>query len=259
MAEGGKNMVNSLLESVSSAVMTVGRAGLHVLGPDNFEYYMCSLRLEDSQGGLKALLNFPVMPNNIIETHPALASVTKTNRGIVTQFNHTFNPIDISIQGTFGRKMRLLLGQKEYDNRTFGAQGSWEMTQKFFNGNVGINKGIDGTDVLVKTGYGLTKMLQRMLKGAYDLDQYGAPHILYFSNYSLNTHYIVEPLQRSFSQSSENNMMWYYSIELKAVAEADAGVNSMDGAKNFMTQVAVGLISKTLDNLISDTSRMIPL
>ena len=111
----------------------------------------------------------------------------------------------------------------------------------------------------MKTGYGLTKMLQRMLKGAYDLDQYGAPHILYFSNYSLNTHYIVEPLQRSFSQSSENNMMWYYSIELKAVAEADAGVNSMDGAKNFMTQVAVGLISKTLDNLISDTSRMIPL
>ena len=53
--------------------------------------------------------------------------------------------------------------------------------------------------------------------------------------------------------------MWYYSIELKAVAEADVGVNSMDGAKNFMTQVAVGLISKTLDNLISDTSRMIPL
>ena len=74
MTEGGKNMVNSLLESVSSAVMTIGRAGLHVLGPDNFEYYMCSLRLEDSQGGLKALLNFPVMPNNIIETHPALAS-----------------------------------------------------------------------------------------------------------------------------------------------------------------------------------------
>ena len=254
MSENGTSMVNSLIESVSSAVMTVGRAGLHVLGPDNFEYYMCAFKLVDSAGKTTAMLTFPVMPNNIIETQPALASVMKTNTGVVTQFNHTFNPIDISLQGTFGRKIRLILGQKEYVGE---AAGAWQMAQKFFNVIIGINMGIGGTDILIKTGYGLTKMLMKMLKGAYELDKYGSPQVLYFSNYSLNTSYIVEPLQRSFSQSVDNNMMWYYSLELKAVA--DATDNSTQWAAQFMTQVAVGLISSTLTNVIGDAMRMIPL
>lgn len=239
------NSLNSVVEQARNALMTVGKAGLHVLAPDNFEYYMCSLELIDGYGNTKAFMTFSVMPNNIVETKAEIATITKTNSGITTLFNSSFVPRDISIQGTFGRKLRLLLGMKEVED--IGGT-------PFFSGNMAFDA--LGGDVLIKTGYGMTKMLKAMIDKNYQLDEFGKPHILLFKNYSLNTHYVVEPLQSSFNQSVENNMLWYYSIEMKAVAPAEA-LKVADGKENarFLEKVAAGAIADGIQNLLSDITR----
>ena len=50
MDSNGTGVLNSFIGALAGAVVDVGRAGLHVLGPENFEYYMCSLSLRDRGG-----------------------------------------------------------------------------------------------------------------------------------------------------------------------------------------------------------------
>lgn len=239
------NTVNSVVENARGAVSTIGKGALHSLAPDNFEYYMCSLELLDSSGNTKGFMSFAVMPNNIMESKTQIASITKTNKGIVTLFNSTFVPRDISLQGTFGRKFRLLTGMKEVESVS---------NIPYFGGNLGFN--FKGDDVLIKTGYGLIKMLKNIIDESFKIDDKGNPCILIFNNYALNTHYVVEVMQSSFSQSLENNMIWYYNIEMKAVAPAEA-VKRQDGNsdKRFIGNVPSNAIAKGVSGILKDVSR----
>lgn len=126
-------------------------------------------------------------------------------------------------------------------------------TIPFFGGNLGFS--VLDSDVLVKTGYGLTKMLQRMVEASTKLDDQGNPCILLFSNYALNTSYVVEVMQDSYSQSVENNMLWYYSLEMKAVAPASAIRNQAESNSKFLTTVASGAIAKGIGGILKDVSR----
>jgi hypothetical protein len=245
------NSVNEVLEQSRSLLMTVGKAALHSIAPDNFEYYLCSLELLDSAGNTKGFLSFVVMPNNYMETRTTVGSVTKTQSGVTTLYNSTFAPRDISIQGTFGRKLRLLLGLKEVEDKN-------DKSIPFFNGSWGK---ILGQEVLVKTGYGLTKMLQKMVEATYKTDEQGGSHILLFSNYSLNTNYVVEVLQDSYSQSIDNNMLWFYSLEMKAVAPQSAVQRGEDFSKTaqMITTVAAGAIAKGIGNILNSVTRAINL
>lgn len=238
----GMNIVSSFVDGVRETIATIGRGALHSIAPDNFEYYMCSLELLDSSGTTKGFMTFVVMPNNIMENRPQITSITKTNKGVSTLFNSTFVPRDISIQGTFGRKIRLLLGLKEVENVS---------SIPFFNGNLGGVK----NDILIKTGYGLIKMLQNMIDASTKLDDNGNPCILLFNNYALNTHYVVEVMQSSFSQSTENNMIWYYSLEMKAVAPASAVRTQKEQSAKFLATVASGALAKSIGNILKDVSR----
>lgn len=245
------NTVNAVRESARSLLASVGLAGLHAMAPDNFEYYLCSLELLDSAGNTKGFLSFTTMPNNYLESRTQIASVTKTQSGITTLFNSTFVPRDISIQGTFGRKLRFLIGSKEVQEKD-------DKSVPFFNGQFAR---IEDQEILIKTGYGMTKMLQKMIEMAYQLDDEQQPHILLFSNYSLNTNYVVEILQDSYSQSIENNMLWFYSLEMRAVAPQSVlqrgkeyGVTSQT-----ITQVASGSIADSLGNILNGVTRSLNL
>lgn len=240
------NTVDSVLGNAMEAVTTFGRAALHAQSPDDFEYYMCSLELIDSAGITKGFMTFAVMPNNLSESKSQIANITKTNRGITTVFNDSFIPRDISIQGSFGRKLRLLAGVKEAEN-----VGSIP----FFGGNLGTNPKEGG--MLVKTGYGLIKMLSKMVDESYKLDKQGNPCVMIFNNYALNTHYVVEILQDSYNQSIENNMIWYYSLEMKAVAPAEAVRETDDSRRNseFLTNVAAGSVVRGINNILIDVKR----
>lgn len=241
------NSIDSAVNSVTKVVATAGRAALHSMSPNNFEYYMCSLELINSSGVTKGFMTFAVMPNSISETEAQIANVVKTNRGITTVFNDSFIPKDISLQGTFGRKLRLLAGVKEAEN-----VGSIP----FFNGNLGFSPTKGG--MMIKTGFGLIKLLDGMIKESFNLDENGYPCVLIFNNYALNTHYVVEVLQKSYTQSVENNMLWYYSLEMKAVAPAEA-VNVRNGSRknsSFFKNVMANSITRSLGRILVDIERM---
>ena len=236
-----KNNLNATINGVLSAASTMGKAALHALYPDEIEYYFCSLELLDSSGRTKGYMTFNIMPNNIMDSKTQIATVTKTNSGVVTLFNDSFNPRDISIQGNFGRKLRLVTGVQETGKIS---------TIPFFGGNTGISFGQE--NVIIKTGFGLTKMLEKILDSAWKLDDKQKPHILIFSNYARNNSYVVEPLQMSFSQGVDNNMIWVYSIELKAVADGNLVKSNFSKSTNkkFLTTVANATIAKGLSDLI---------
>ena len=242
----GKTALNSAYQSAMGILDTLGKAGLHALMPENFEYYMCSLELLDDNGNTVGFLMFPVMPSNIVETKTAIASVTKTNSGVVTLFNPTFVPRDISIQGTFGRKLRLMTGSLEVDEN----QGSW--FKKAATSDLGF--GVFDNNFMVKTGYGLIKMMEKMTDKLYELDSNGKPYVMLFNNYALNTQYVVEVLQRSFSQSQENNMLWFYNLEMKAIAPASAVKGNSGKNKDFWKKVSAGAIAKSIGNVLSSTT-----
>ncbi len=236
--------VNAVYENVQNVAANIGRAALHSLAPDDFEYYLCSLELLDSTGNTKGFMFFTVMPNNITESKTQIASISKTNKGISVLFNSTFVPRDISIQGTFGRKIRLLIGVKEPQDVS---------KIPFFGGNLGLN--VEG-DSVIKTGYGLVKMMKSIVDESFKVDKNGNACILIFNNYAFNTHYVVEVMQSSFSQNVENNMLCYYNLEMKAVAPASAvKIQSQDGDKRYFERVAANAIAKGIGDLLNDISR----
>lgn len=236
--------VDAVYENVKNVAANIGQAALHSLAPDDFEYYLCSLELLDSTGNTKGFMFFTVMPNNITESKIQIASITKTNKGISTLFNSTFVPRDISIQGTFGRKIRLLVGIKEPQNVS---------KIPFFSGNLGLN--VEGNSV-IKTGYGLVKMMKSIIDESFKVDKNGNACILIFNNYAFNTHYVVEVMQSAFSQNIENNMLWYYNLEMKAVAPASAvKMQNQDGDKRYFERVAANAIAKGIGDLLNGISR----
>lgn len=236
--------VDAVYENVKNVAANIGQAALHSLAPDDFEYYLCSLELLDSTGNTKGFMFFTVMPNNITESKIQIASITKTNKGISTLFNSTFVPRDISIQGTFGRKIRLLVGIKEPQNVS---------KIPFFSGNLGLN--VEGNSV-IKTGYGLVKMMKSIIDESFKVDKNGNACILIFNNYAFNTHYVVEVMQSAFSQNIENNMLWYYNLEMKAVAPASAvKMQNQDGDKRYFERVAANAIAKGIGDILNNISR----
>lgn len=247
------DVVNSIktggIKAVMGFVNKMGRAALHTMAPDDFEYYLCSLELLDSEGATIGFIAFPVMPNNIVETKTEMVTITKTNSGIVSMFNPTFVPRDISIQGTFGRKLRVMANFKEVEDT--------EKTANWFKNMTAPIAKMSGSTSLIKTGYGVLKAMKRMVDMLYRLDENGKPHIMIFRNYALNTKYVVEIQQSSFSQSVGENMLWYYSLEMKAIADGNNVFALIDNSKildlafNSAVANAIGLVLKDVRHQIS--------
>lgn len=253
----GKTLLNSFKTNALNVAATMGRAGLHALAPDQFEYYMCSFELLNSQGATVAFLNFPIMPNSISETESKILDIAKTNAGSITMFNSSFTPKDISIQGTFGRKFRIIAGSKDVSSD----DKDKKTLVSIMNGNLGFSA--FGEEVRVKTGFGLISMLRRIVAKTTETDDYGMPYVLLFNNYALNSSYAVEVLQSSFSQSVDSNMLWFYSIEMKAVAPADEVKRSFmitdedrgNDKGQWISRVAANSIAQGIQGVLSDAVR----
>ena len=232
----GKNTLTGALQSTRSTLIEKGRAAIHAMAPDEYEYYLCSLELLNSEGMRKGFISFVVMPDQIVETHTPIQTMTKTHSGIVTTFNPSFSPIDIQISGTFGKKFRLVTGLSDPTKKENGL-------------NLTFGKVASAT-VGVKSGYGLIKILEHILKTSEKLDVNDKPYFVVFNNYAFNTHYIVNIMNYTFQQSYDQNMIWHYSISMKAVAlkPKELGISTA----NFLNSVSANTISNGITKLISD-------
>lgn len=234
------------IQSALDAAISVGKSAIHAVFPDDFEYYLCSLELVNHNGKREGFLSFSVMPEHISESHAPIQTMIKTHNGVVTIFNDTFAPIDISIKGTFGRKIRLLANFK--DPKFNKKDGSITNAKKFLS----LDFGIAGMQVGVKTGYGMTKILQHILDCSTTVDGAGMPYYLKFNNYALNTAYIVDVVNYDFNQNMGSNMIWNYSMTLRAVAPLSSFTNTKNKLKELLPEVAANSISNGLTNITSE-------
>lgn len=230
----GKGALNGLMDSVIS----VGKGAVHAMMPDDYEYYLCSFELYDSNLERKGFLSFVVMPDQITENYSPIQSVTKTHSGIVTTFNSSFAPVNITISGTFGRKFRLVSNYKDPSDRKNGLM------------RLNLNLGEAFGSVGIKSGYGLTKILKNILECANKTDDLGKPYLLIFNNYAFNTSYIVNPSNFQFHQGYDNNMIWYYSINMTAVGNKPH--KAFNHVGTLLGSVAANSISNGLTNVITN-------
>ena len=126
-----------------------GKLAAHSLFPDDFEYYLMALELVDGSGIPTDRFVFPVMPNSINMSEEKITTIKKTASGITTFTNNGFTPKQISISGTFGRRFRLLIGNKA----TFD-EGDLLSSVENIAGSVFVPN--------IKTGYGALKLLERI-------------------------------------------------------------------------------------------------
>ena len=242
-----KKLTSSSVSNATDAAITIGKSALHALAPDNYEYYMCSLELIDKSFKQVGFISFVVMPNNISESIQPIQSQVKTKDGMVTMFNDSFAPVNISLHGTFGRKLRLVTGVV---NPNSNKEKGW---QNFFNGNMG--RAFFGMKSSWLSGYGLTRILKYILDESTKLDSDGRPYVLLFNNYAFNTSYVVDVVNYSFNQSTENNMLWYYEVSLKGIAPASAVRPKTKRIGQLLATVASNALAKSLTNIVKDVKR----
>lgn len=241
----GSNSAKALIDGIVS----VGKAAIHCIMPDDIEYYLCSLELVDYKDNRIGFLSFTVMPEQIVESYTPIQTMIKTQRANVTTFNDSFQPVDISIAGTFGRKFRLLLNYKDpYKSDALNTFGKSKI--------ISLNFGeILGAEVGVKSGYGMTKILEHILRAANMTDYNGKPFYLKFCNYSLNTAYICDVVNFNLNQSMANNCMWNYSFTLRAVSDIRGYKKLKNKLKELLPQVAANSIASGVTNIASGMLR----
>lgn len=218
-----------LSNTVNQLASTIGKGAVHALYPDDFEYYMCTLELLDSDNNLVDCLVFPVNPDSMSETELNNSQITKTAGGITINSDFTFQPISLKISGSFGKRFKFLLGRDVVFNGH-----ALSLNGKVFNNQI-------------KTGYGVTKVLKNILSLSRLPDSKGNPHKLFFHNSCFGTSYLVKYISSEYNQSLSTNMYWTYSIALTAVAP----MNNFTLNKNntLIKVVSKGVLSQGIDEL----------
>ncbi len=206
---------------------TLGKAALHAIAPDDFEYYACTFELIDSEFNIEEIFHFPVLPSSMSISRQSLASVKKTGRSYLSQFSTSYVGRSISINGTFGRRFRLLTSNSRGGNILEDRQGQF--------------------DLKVKTGYGSLKLLEKIIESSYSTKKNNSK-LLLFHNMAFNQSAVVEIMNFQVMQSQENNMIWNYSIEMKGLADADLlSVARTSGSR------LVNLLSTDLGNRLANS------
>jgi hypothetical protein len=241
-----QNVLSGNLGSVpdNASYAGQGREYLHNQHPDEFEYYACALELIGSDGNQDDdgtyFFSFPVMPESIDETKVNISTIKKTQGGVVVNGNSTFKPFDIMIKGDFGRRFRKLTflngdGKSNNNQHKLGLNVDSSANNIIASRDVVVSAAYFDSDY--KTGYGNIKILEALIEKSKLQDDNSLPYKLFFYNFSLNSHYMVEAQPMKVYQNQGKNMIWSYDLQLKAIAPASAVLKNgnLDLAKKLQT------------------------
>ena len=232
-------MSKELIRSKAQGILAnAGRAALHALAPNDFEYYACIFQLVDYSGDIEQIFNFPVSPTSIQVARNAHVSIKKTESGYVETFSPSYVGKTISISGTFGRKFRLLVSR---DNNPTQTKEKKKERNEYYKK--------DTFDANVKTGFGALKLLEKIVARSTDFCEAGFPMRLYFYNLQANESYWVEVMSFSKNMSMENNAMWNWNIEMKAIAPVP---DTYSGKSKIGNLLAMAAVQKSLNQTFSN-------
>lgn len=203
--------LESITELRDKILKTGGKNLLNIRYPDEFEVYMCALELVDKDFKTIEYFIFPILPNSLTESQNEITSVKKTAGGITVLSNPQFIPVDITLNGTFGRSFKFLVGSNYKD-----LLGTFQENGKVTLGSIyrGLKK--PELDKSIKTGYGCIKLLESIVKQAKSSGSDSTSLIFY--NLAFGNHYLVKVQNLTTTQSVESNMMWNYTLQMKGVA-----------------------------------------
>jgi hypothetical protein len=234
--------LRSTISRYDSMLNVLGKAGLNAMFPNDFEVYIIAFELVDSLDNTIEFFSLPILPNSINVSEPELTNIKKVNGGVTSLKTDTFVPKDITLQGNFGRNFKILIRNKLLDFHSF--KGVLNMVKGDFQGTN------------IKTGYGTIKVFQDILEGSKSIDKFGNPMRLYFYNFAFSENYVVEVIDKSFNQSRDSsNMIWNYSVNLKAVAPIN---NSVRDKNSLLGIVKASTMQKGINNLSSNIQRVLP-
>lgn len=253
---------DSIRQKATGLLQTVGRSAMATLYPNDFEVYLCSLELADSQGNTIDMFTFPINPDGISKTEPKKTSIQSTAGGTTVLTSPVFIPKEINIRGNFGRTFKILLNVS--DGAVFNGSAMSISAGKYalyqIQGKATNSLKAPAFDMNVKNGFGCIKILQSIIDKSNGVDDLGLPMRLYFYNMALGESYLVviPPTGITFSQNVQKNMIWEYNLNMTAVAPLEA-VKSAAGAKTSLKSLcSAGAIQKSVNDLASAiTSNMI--
>lgn len=226
--------VEIVKRKATEVIFEMGRGALHALAPNDFEYYACTFELINSKNVIEDIFHFPVMPSGISVARQSTLTIKATGQSYLSQFNDCFVGKKISINGTFGRKFRL-------------------MVTKEVGQEAGVNTKIfQNFDLKVKTGYGALKLLEKIIEDSQMLDEDEQPKFLLFYNHTYNQNNIVEVTNFVVTQSLENNMMWNYTLDMTMLGDISTVVGGFDYKKNLKSLLAMSVLNKGINKVFNN-------
>lgn len=206
------------------------RSLLHSLYPSEFELYMVSLELTDSEDRVEEYFTFPINPSMISKTEPTTKTIERTFGGVIVNKSGSFTPQDLNIKGNFGRDFQILVRSKIISFNSILKQ-----TTSF-----GVN--FEEFSPTIKTGYGSLKILQGICKRSNQVID-GKPMKLYFHNFMLGESYLVEVIDFTPDMNMSTNMIWNYSLKMKILTPINIGVTKR------LSLGLVGTVQKTISSV----------
>ncbi len=220
-------MAQTFVEKVSrryhSLLKEVGKRALAIVYPKDFNYYLMTLELVDSDGITVDLFVFPIMPSEISEEKTEITTVKKSAKGITSIKTSTFIPRTINISGDFGRNFKIVVGNEinnSFSSLYLTSTGDGIFTKENLSKN-GI-KVLESTfSKVIKTGYGCTKILEAIVDKSLGLDAKGKPFNLFLYNPGLGNNYLVNVKSFKLHQDIQSNMIWKYNLTMTAIARLE--------------------------------------
>lgn len=228
----------------------IGKTALNIRYPKEFELYLCALELTDQDGQTLKYFIFPIMPSGISETKPQLTNIKKTLAGVTVLSSPTFMPTDITLNGNFGRKFKVLLGTDLQDFASSFTVNN-QITPNSILSGVG-----DFFDNRIKTGYGCIKILEEIIQQSNQIDSGGAKRLIFY-NQALGNSYLVKATSLTFNQSQETNMIWNYNLQLRSIAPLEAIKTPKEIQDQNFKLDTTGFAQKQVNNLVNNLSGMI--
>lgn len=237
--------------SFNQKIKELGRGALNALYPSDVEFYLLALEVVDSNNNTIDYFAWPVLPQEIRESHQEITNVRKTMGGVYVLKNPTFTPRIINLSGTFGRRFKLLVNNKQLELAGFKLSinnGKFKITNP-----LQLENRIPEFSSIAKTGYGCIKILEAMKEKSKQLDENGKPYSLYFYNPILGNNYQVEAINFTHMQNeNENNMNPAYSLQLIAVAPLDSVLSRLSNIKSALKNVSFSSLQKTANAIVSN-------
>ena len=224
---------------------TIGKAALNTIFPTEFEYYLISFELVDSENKVIKFFTFPIMPESLTESIQTNQKIKKTAGGITILSSNTFQPVDISLSGNFGRSFKFMVG------------GDTLIGKGFLSGAKDILKSAVFSS-RIKTGYGCIKVLQDIVQSSNELDSSGNPYRLYFYNTVTGNSYWVKNANMKLNNSVQKNMIAEYNLSMTGVANLkDIISDTFNSKKQLELQMTTSIISQQLTTLLKPVKRSI--